>query len=222
MGKIRQGIFGPVEGKVDNLVGASWNGIHYLRSLGHPHIPDSEKQKTSQGKFSAIRKMGHYLKDELLDPIWKTAAQNNQMTSVNLFQRVNHDAFDSEGKISDFSLLKMSPRDLGAKEIPGRPQCLQAFKDPDRENHIIIRWDYDRQLGVVKDNDILHVIVIDEEEIYFAENINAKRVDKAISLNIPNENKLINLYVFFSDNTKTKYSESVYQFVNMDNEPINN
>jgi hypothetical protein len=33
MGKIKQGILGPVAGKIGNVVGGSWKGVDYLRSI---------------------------------------------------------------------------------------------------------------------------------------------------------------------------------------------
>ena len=54
MGKISQGIIGGISGKVGNVIGASWKGIHYLRikpaSVANPR---TEGQVNQRNKFSA-------------------------------------------------------------------------------------------------------------------------------------------------------------------------
>lgn len=67
MGTIKKGILGGFSGKVGNIVGASWKGIAYIRSLpASVHNPRSEKQVTQRSKFSLI---GRLLK--MLNPILK-------------------------------------------------------------------------------------------------------------------------------------------------------
>jgi len=54
MGKISQGILGGFSGKVGNVIGASWKGIHYIRikpaSVANPRTEGQVNQRT---KFSA-------------------------------------------------------------------------------------------------------------------------------------------------------------------------
>lgn len=65
MGTIKKGIMGGFSGKVGNIVGASWKGIAYIRSLpANVHNPRTEKQVTQRSKFSLI---GSLLKE--LNPI---------------------------------------------------------------------------------------------------------------------------------------------------------
>ena len=56
MGIIKQGILGGFSGKVGNVVGASWKGIDYIRSLPssvrNPRTPRQVKQRT---KFSLVQ-----------------------------------------------------------------------------------------------------------------------------------------------------------------------
>ena len=65
MGTIKKGIMGGFSGKVGNIVGASWKGIAYIRSLpASVHNPRTEKQVTQRTRFSL---MGRLLK--MLTPI---------------------------------------------------------------------------------------------------------------------------------------------------------
>jgi hypothetical protein len=53
MGKIKQGILGGFSGKVGTVVGASWKGISYMRSIPqHVHNPRTEGQVNQRSKFS--------------------------------------------------------------------------------------------------------------------------------------------------------------------------
>ena len=55
MGIIKQGILGGLSGKVGNVVGSSWKGIHYLRSLpSHVANPRTIAQQTSRKKMDLV------------------------------------------------------------------------------------------------------------------------------------------------------------------------
>ena len=49
MGKIKQGILGGFKGKVGTVIGASWNGIAYMRglpqSIKNPKTPAQQAQR---------------------------------------------------------------------------------------------------------------------------------------------------------------------------------
>ena len=58
MGTIKQGILGGFSGKVGNIVGASWRGIDYIRSMpASVHNPRTEAQMTQRNRFSLVAKM---------------------------------------------------------------------------------------------------------------------------------------------------------------------
>lgn len=57
MATIKKGILGGFSGKVGNVVGASWKGVAYIRSLpSNVRNPRSEKQLTQRSKFSLAAK----------------------------------------------------------------------------------------------------------------------------------------------------------------------
>ena len=58
MGTIKQGILGGFSGKVGNIVGASWRGIDYIRSMpASVHSPRAEAQVSQRNRFSLVGKM---------------------------------------------------------------------------------------------------------------------------------------------------------------------
>ena len=58
MGTIKKGILGGFSGKVGNVVGASWRGIEYIRSLpSSVRNPRTEAQVTQRTRIALIGKM---------------------------------------------------------------------------------------------------------------------------------------------------------------------
>lgn len=57
MGTIKQGILGGFSGKVGTVIGASWNGIQYMRSIAASVAnPRTEAQLEQRARFSAVVK----------------------------------------------------------------------------------------------------------------------------------------------------------------------
>lgn len=55
MGKIKTGILGGFSGKVGNVVGSSWNGVDYIRTLAKSmKNPKTQKQLSQRMKFTMI------------------------------------------------------------------------------------------------------------------------------------------------------------------------
>lgn len=53
MGKMKDGLYGEIKGKVGNLVACNWKGIPYVRTRpNHMTNPRTEKQQKQRGKFS--------------------------------------------------------------------------------------------------------------------------------------------------------------------------
>ncbi|MDD4417119.1 MAG: DUF6266 family protein, partial [Proteiniphilum sp.] len=58
MGTIKQGILGGFSGKVGNIVGASWRGIDYIRSMpASVRNPRTVAQVSQRTRFALIGKM---------------------------------------------------------------------------------------------------------------------------------------------------------------------
>ncbi|MEJ7778748.1 MAG: DUF6266 family protein [Daejeonella sp.] len=55
MGKYKKGILGPFSGKIGTVVGSSWNGIEYMRSLPKPSTKaPTDLQMIHRGKFGLV------------------------------------------------------------------------------------------------------------------------------------------------------------------------
>ena len=65
MGKIKQGILGGFRGKVGTVIGASWNGISYMRGLAQSHKnPKTAAQTKQRGFFREVLDIIGQLTDE--------------------------------------------------------------------------------------------------------------------------------------------------------------
>jgi hypothetical protein len=71
MGTIKQGILGGFSGKVGTVIGGSWKGISYMRSIPQSvHNPRTEKQMAQRSKFTVVIQALKPLKS-ILNIAWK-------------------------------------------------------------------------------------------------------------------------------------------------------
>ena len=87
MGKIKKGILGGFSGKVGNVVGASWKGIDYIRSMPtNMKNPRTKGQMEQRSKFAVV---GKFLK--AVSPVIKIGfrSQANGQTPYNAAMKYN-------------------------------------------------------------------------------------------------------------------------------------
>jgi len=93
MGKIPQGIFGGISGKIGGLVGSSWKGIAYLRQMAMSvHQPDSPAQLKQRTKFTNVVDVAVQLLAVIIKPLWDRFAV--KMSGYNNFVHYNIDLFE--------------------------------------------------------------------------------------------------------------------------------
>ena len=86
MGKIKQGILGGFRGKVGTVIGASWNGISYMRGLAQSHKnPKTAAQMTQRAFFKELHGLVAQLSDEQLQSLFPSATRG--MTRRNMLTR---------------------------------------------------------------------------------------------------------------------------------------
>ncbi len=163
MGKINQGILGGVSGTVGNVVGASWKGIDYIRiKADHYNDANSEKQVQHRAKFSAVVALAQSIKLKIIHPIWNQKAV--KMSGFNLFVKENIGAYDEEGNVSDYSLLKYS---LG--NVPNADD-LAIADDAAVEGGIKVTWSDNSADEGAMATDQLMLVAMAADGIYVAEN----------------------------------------------------
>ena len=86
MGKIKQGILGGFKGKVGTVIGASWNGISYMRGIAQSHKnPKTAGQLAQRAFFKELQGLVGQLTDEQLQSLFPSATRG--MTRRNMLTR---------------------------------------------------------------------------------------------------------------------------------------
>ena len=86
MGKIKQGILGGFRGKVGTVIGASWNGISYMRGLAQSHKnPKTAAQLQQRAFFKELHGLVSQLSDEQLQSLFPSTTRG--MTRRNMLTR---------------------------------------------------------------------------------------------------------------------------------------
>ena len=86
MGKIKQGILGGFKGKVGTVIGASWNGIAYMRGLAQSvKNPKTAAQLQQRAFFRELQGLVSQLSDEQLASLYPTVTRG--MTRRNMLTR---------------------------------------------------------------------------------------------------------------------------------------
>ena len=110
MGVIKRGILGGFSGRVANVIGGSWKGIAYMRSMPLSVAnPNTAGQQVQRGKFTQCVIIAKILLADIIKPLNDRFAQF--MSGYNRFMVMSIDAFDATGlatpadfKISEGSL----------------------------------------------------------------------------------------------------------------------
>ncbi len=168
----------------------------------------SEKQQQHRSRFKAV--IDHYqqLKNRIVSPIWDLAATHN-LTSYNLFLKANLPAFDNNGVLSDFSLLHYS---IGSLPLPQR---LSAVREESNPQEILISWNTELITKAEMPNDELLYVLVHGEETLGPVATGARRSDGMFRLQCPDQTdgESCHLYLFFSNQARSHYSEDKYFLV---------
>ncbi|TKG95392.1 hypothetical protein EYV94_08080 [Puteibacter caeruleilacunae] len=208
MGKIAQGAFGGVSGTVGNLVGSSWKGIDYFRiKADHHHDANTDKQISQRNRFKGVVGLANILRDVFINPIWKYKAV--KMTPTNLFVKTNMQAFDQDGEIGDYSLLKMT---VGSLPLPFGLN-IKASEDP---KQIDVSWKPGVKPLPKRENDKLILFIMMDGDMVIMDDLDAKRSDLEATIMVPYEPGMkIQIYAFFASPEDDAYSESYHSEVTL-------
>ncbi len=96
MARIPQGILGGLRGRIGNVIGASWKGINYIRSMPLSVAnPNTTAQQAQRGAFTQTVLVARLLLSELIATFWDPFAR--YMSGYNHFIQINIDAFATAG-----------------------------------------------------------------------------------------------------------------------------
>ena len=165
MGKIKQGILGGFRGKVGTVIGASWNGIAYMRGLAQSHKnPKTAAQMTQRAFFKELQGLVGQLTDEQLQSLFPSATRG--MTRRNMLTRqlaaaaavvddvktVDLSTLEGigNGERIDSPMLECLVTDTnGVLDIFAEPEVAVAIGKPAEANFIAVAYNVTkRRIGV--------------------------------------------------------------------------
>ena len=104
MGKIKQGILGGFKGKVGTVIGASWNGIAYMRGLAQSHKnPKTAAQLQQRTFFKEVQELVSQLSDEQLAFLFPNSVKGMSRRNLLTKQLSAYPIETEEGKHADLA-----------------------------------------------------------------------------------------------------------------------
>ena len=104
MGKIKQGILGGFKGKVGTVIGASWNGIAYMRGLAQSvKNPQTEAQLKQRSFCKEVQDLVGQLSDEQLAFLYPNSVKGMSRRNLLTKQLSDYPIETEEGKHADLA-----------------------------------------------------------------------------------------------------------------------
>ena len=206
MGTIKKGILGGFSGKVGTVVGSSWKGIAYMRSLPHKvKNPRTEPQLSQRTKFaitlSYLRPMNGLLRSG-----WKLYA--NKQSPINAAMSYTL-ANAITGTYPDYAL------DTGKVMISrgSLSSAANASATPASGGKIIFAWDDNSGSSSAKQTDKALIAVVNtaKSETVF-DTAGAARAETSQSVNLPADwvGETVETYLGFISEDGKEVANSVY------------
>ena len=206
MGKYNQGILGPFSGKVGSVVGSSWKGVNYIKSLPGPNASNTEAQQKQRSRFKSVVSLASSLMSSLIRPVWNLVG--GKMTGYNLFVKTNMPAFDESGTLVNYSDFHAS---LGALALP---ENLTIQDDADVASGIELSWLDESETGIGNADDKLHLLVMTEDKVHIL-NTASVRSDESAGITLPVGVGNVHVYAFFGMTDGSKFSQDLYSLVDL-------
>ena len=165
MGKIKQGILGGFRGKVGTVIGASWNGISYMRGLAQSHKnPKTAAQMTQRAFFKELHGLVAQFSDEQLQSLFPSATRG--MTRRNMLTRqlaaaaavvddvksVDLSVMEGIGngeRINSPMLESLVSDTNGVLDIYAEPEAAEMIGKPAAANFIAVAYNFtQKKIGV--------------------------------------------------------------------------
>ena len=152
MGKIKKGILGGFSGKTGTVVGGSWKGIDYMRSLATSVAnPKTSAQVTVRSNFKTLVEIM-----SKVNPVLKTSDWNQakKQSAFNAAVRINYDNAIVDDAI-DFERLS-----FGEFTRAGLTNLHAAFENDETNFSLDLTWVNDADGSVSFADDMVVVVIV--------------------------------------------------------------
>jgi len=173
MGTLTQGILGPINKKVGNVVGGTWKGINYVRGYVIPADPQSAGQLAQRSKFAGTMSLAQSLLSTVITSFWNAFAVG--MSGFNKFMSENLLVCETAGLVNTDSVMAKGSLEDAA---------LSAATYATGDGNVVINWS-----SVISGNglatDYINCLIIDStnNEIVFYSAGDQQRADGEIDDN---------------------------------------
>ena len=160
MGKIKQGILGGFRGKVGTVIGASWNGISYMRGLAQSvKNPKTAGQQTQRGFFREVMDLAGQFSNDQLAFLFPTAPSGMTRRNALVKQLAAVFAVDGDTKSVDLGNINS----LGNAATADMPEVAITAAG----ENLTVAWDGDSDFRAEHG---------DEYPVIFVANVTKKKV----------------------------------------------
>lgn len=200
MGKLANGIFGGVNGKVGNLIGYNLNGQQVVRTIGINNKPLSEKQLNNRLQMKVIMQFFHQM-DTLIRTGFSPKAKNTTKNYHNLaiaYNKPNALTGFYPNVAIDFSKIIISVGELE------QPKIIKATLT---DNQVEFTWESTKNTDQV----VLLAYAPATKQMVFEASGAKRAIGKEIlNLKPGMENVTLALYISFVSNDRLKVANSLY------------
>lgn len=179
MGKISNGILGGVSGKIGNVVGSSWKGIDYLRTLPASYSDaKTEVQINNRSKFLTVVRFLQPLTEVIRIGFKAMAVKKSAFNAATSYTYHNAATGEYPDVSIDFSKVMMSKGSLRGAE--------NANASSASAGKLTVSWDDNSGLSSASSNDAAMIVVYHPDLGDAFYNLNAAtRGDTTIELDLP-------------------------------------
>ncbi len=203
----RRSIWNRFSGRLDDMVFYTYRGMACARMIPtEVKAPSAPGQLAQQERMASLAIFYQALKEAGIYAYWQQASEGMVWNGYNLLVKMDLPAFDGEGKIADFSKLRLT---WGAVALPDR-MALQQEKGLEWR----LTWENTPLLPNARPDDRLMLFLMKDSETFSVEALEtggACRRDRQAVFRIPEEiREFPHLYAAFRTRTGEKSSVSGY------------
>ena len=206
MGKIRKGILGGFSGKVGTVVGASWKGIAYMRSLPQKvRNPRTEPQRMQRSKFALSLNFLQPM-NGLLRTGWKLYAHRQSPINAAMSYTIDNAIM---GAYPNYAI---DPSKVFVSR-GGLAPALNASVTASTSATVIFSWNDNSGSSAAKQTDKALLVAVNPEKSDAVFDANsARRADSTMTVTVPADwaGDTVHAYMGFVSEDGREVANSVY------------
>jgi hypothetical protein len=206
MARLKQGIFGPISGKLGSLVGSSWMGIPYLKKAPKPNknLKRTPAQVANNQKFA-------YVNDWLIPfHAYLTIGFNNLAIGKTAIGAALSAVYNTvfTGIMPEIE-IDYSKMQISSGSLRGLSNVSITYMEG---SHIYVAWNDNPGPGIKFDDQVMLVLYSEELKITEGFNSSVKRVQKKYDFPLSKEmaGQVLHAYIAVVANNRKKASNTIY------------